>query len=289
MIELLYFPECPHVEPTRSTIDDVLRDAHMPRRWAEWNVNDPLTPSDRQGYASPTVLVEGMDVVAAEPAGASACRVYKQPDGSLDGGVPAGLIASSLATVHSTKLDWRGFPRIHTERLAVFTATLQHAPAVLDFYARNRDHLAQWEPARSADFYELAFWQAKIAQDNRAFLDDRCCCFVATLHDSDDVVAVANLRNVVRGVFQACHLGYSVDAAHEGAGYMRETLSAVIDFAFDELGLHRIMANHLPENERSARLLERMGFEKEGYARDYLRIAGQWRDHVLTALVNRQN
>ena len=56
-------------------------------------------------------------------------------------------------------------------------------------------------------------------------------------------------------------------------------------YSFDELGLHRIMANHQPENERSARLLERLGFEREGYARSYLHIAGAWRDHVLTALV----
>ena len=44
------------------------------------------------------------------------------------------------------------------------------------------------------------------------------------------------------------------------------------------------MANHLPRNERSARLLARLGFEREGYARRYLQIAGVWEDHVLTAL-----
>jgi ribosomal-protein-alanine N-acetyltransferase len=46
------------------------------------------------------------------------------------------------------------------------------------------------------------------------------------------------------------------------------------------------MANYMPENKRSARVLEKLGFEKEGMARDYLKIAGEWRDHVLTAKIN---
>jgi ribosomal-protein-alanine N-acetyltransferase len=55
---------------------------------------------------------------------------------------------------------------------------------------------------------------------------------------------------------------------------------------FDTQNLHRIMANYIPGNERSARLLERLGFEREGYAKAYLNIAGRWQDHVMTALVN---
>jgi ribosomal-protein-alanine N-acetyltransferase len=54
------------------------------------------------------------------------------------------------------------------------------------------------------------------------------------------------------------------------------------------LNLHRVMANYLPENERSARLLARLGFCIEGQANAYLQIAGAWRDHILTSLVNAQ-
>ena len=67
---------------------------------------------------------------------------------------------------------------------------------------------------------------------------------------------------------------------------MAEALRATNAFAFRELRLHRIMANYRPENERSGRLLERLGFVREGVAKDYLFIDGAWRDHVLTALVN---
>ena len=64
---------------------------------------------------------------------------------------------------------------------------------------------------------------------------------------------------------------------------MRELLHAALGWAFDGLQLHRVMAAYLPRNERSARLLQALGFEREGYAKRYLRIAGVWEDHVLTA------
>lgn len=71
-----------------------------------------------------------------------------------------------------------------------------------------------------------------------------------------------------------------------GQGLDAGVARAGIAYVFREQGLHREMANHLPENTRSEALLKRMGFEREGYARSYLRINGRWRNFVLTALVN---
>lgn len=67
---------------------------------------------------------------------------------------------------------------------------------------------------------------------------------------------------------------------------MKRSLEAGNRHCFEQIGLHRIMANHLPRNVRSERLLASLGFEKEGYARAYLKIAGVWEDHVLRALTN---
>ncbi|VVM36874.1 hypothetical protein PS682_00069 [Pseudomonas fluorescens] len=67
---------------------------------------------------------------------------------------------------------------------------------------------------------------------------------------------------------------------------MKKTLEITNRYCFEQMGLHRIMANHLPSNVRSERLLESLGFEREGYAREYLKIAGAWEDHVLRALIN---
>ena len=100
------------------------------------------------------------------------------------------------------------------------------------------------------------------------------------------ILGTCNYTNIVRGPLLACHLGYQIARAAEGRGFMTEALHASNAFAFDSLRLHRIMANYRPENGRSARLLDRLGFVREGIARDYLFIDGAWRDHVLTALTN---
>ena len=98
-------------------------------------------------------------------------------------------------------------------------------------------------------------------------------------------IATFSLTNIVCGPFQACHPGYGIAAHWQGYGLMHEVLEAGIAWAFDVLGLHRVMANYMPRNDRSARLLARLGFECEGHARDYLTIAGRWEDHVITAKI----
>jgi len=90
----------------------------------------------------------------------------------------------------------------------------------------------------------------------------------------------------VKGAFEACHLGFSLAESAQGRGLMKKTLEITNRYCFEQMGLHRIMANHLPSNVRSERLLESLGFEREGYAREYLKIAGAWEDHVLRALIN---
>ena len=99
------------------------------------------------------------------------------------------------------------------------------------------------------------------------------------------LIGTATLSQIVRGPFQACYIGYGIAKAHEGHGLMHEALRAVLSYAFNDLALHRVMANHVPDNARSARLLARLGFQPEGLAKSYLFLNGGWRDHVLTSLL----
>jgi ribosomal-protein-alanine N-acetyltransferase len=100
------------------------------------------------------------------------------------------------------------------------------------------------------------------------------------------MIGTCNFSNIVRGVFQACHLGYAISQSHQGKGLMSEAVELGIRYMFEIVKLHRIMANYMPRNERSARLLEKLGFEREGYAKSYLKIAGVWEDHILTSKIN---
>jgi ribosomal-protein-alanine N-acetyltransferase len=114
----------------------------------------------------------------------------------------------------------------------------------------------------------------------------RSARFFLETESSGGILGICNLTNIVRGAFQACHLGYSLDKDQQGKGLMSEALTLAIQYAFSELRLHRIEANYLPTNVRSANLLRRHGFDVNGYARDYLYIDGGWKDHVLTSLSN---
>jgi ribosomal-protein-alanine N-acetyltransferase len=101
------------------------------------------------------------------------------------------------------------------------------------------------------------------------------------------IIGKVSLTQVARGAFQNAMLGYAIDREYEGLGLMREALQAVVTHAFSaEFNLHRIQANIRPENLRSIGIIQRLGFEQEGLAREYLFIDGAWRDHLMFALRN---
>jgi ribosomal-protein-alanine N-acetyltransferase len=177
---------------------------------------------------------------------------------------------------------------LETARLRLLLPEPADASRVVRYYEENREHLAPWEPLRADEYYTEAFWLVEIAKVRDDFLNDRS--FRLVLVDKSDpagsILGQCSLNNIVRGSFQACHLGYSLHHQAEGKGLMFEALTALIAHAFNEMRLHRIMANYMPHNERSAHVLQRLGFVNEGYARDYLFLAGKWQDHVLTSLIN---
>jgi ribosomal-protein-alanine N-acetyltransferase len=181
-------------------------------------------------------------------------------------------------------------PELQTQRLTVRLARPGMQAAMARFLSENyRGHLDRWSPPAVAAFFTEAFWRERLAIAVEEFQAGRAARFVLQVRGGDTaspIVGTCNYTNIVRGPFQACHLGYQVARDREGQGLMAEALRATNAYAFGTLRLHRIMANHRPDNERSARLLERLGFVREGLAKDYLFIDGAWRDHVLTSLTD---
>jgi len=166
--------------------------------------------------------------------------------------------------------------------------------AIAQFLGENyAGHLDRWFPPVGPGYFSAAFWREKLRVAIEEFHNDRSVRFVLQPGDERGgpalgapVIGVCNYTNIVRGPFQACHLGYQIALARQGQGLMSEAVRAANAYMFAERRLHRIMANYRPENYRSARLLQRLGFRREGLAADYLFIDGDWRDHVLTALMN---
>ena len=178
-------------------------------------------------------------------------------------------------------------PTLQTARCNLALLQPDNAQLFSTYRERNLAHVAPWEPAPNPKDGTLEQACHRVAAKSaQEYADGVSVHFIATDRETGAVVAGCNFTNIVRGIFQACHLGYSVDHAWQGKGLMFEVAQAGIAYMFDIQGLHRIMANHMPANVRSEKLLRRLGFEREGFARAYLKINGQWQDHVLNALVN---
>ena len=176
---------------------------------------------------------------------------------------------------------------LETRRTIVRLASEHEAPAVLRYYAENREHLRPFDPLRPPQFYDEQFWAAQARQNLELFSADMALrLFVFLKAEPGRVIGNIGFSTFVRGVAQHCTLGYSIGQEFEGKGLMMESLQAAITFVFTSLRMHRIEANYLPHNRRSGNLLRRLGFTAEGYSRDYLQINGAWEDHVRTGLIN---
>lgn len=177
--------------------------------------------------------------------------------------------------------------KLKTSRLVLRHGQPKDIPAILAYYRDNQKHLAPFEPLKPSAFYTHSYWEASLDERLTDTQEGRSLRLFIFLRELPDVlVGTLNFNNYARGVFQSCTLGYSLSEKAQGHGYMSEALQVGIRYVFEEVKLHRIGANYLPHNQRSANLLKRLGFSVDGYARDYLYIAGQWQDHVLTSLVN---
>lgn len=178
-------------------------------------------------------------------------------------------------------------PVLATPRLQLLPAHIGLARAMLDYQVRNRQHFAAWDPKPGDMFFTELYWTMQLRQQALSWEQGRGARFLLTQpQQPQQIVGTVSLSNIVRGVFQAAHLGYGIDHTLQGQGLMQEAVAEVIRFAFSDLRLHRLLANYQPANARSAALLQRLGFVEEGLARDYLYINGQWRDHVLTSLTH---
>jgi [ribosomal protein S5]-alanine N-acetyltransferase len=99
------------------------------------------------------------------------------------------------------------------------------------------------------------------------------------------LAGVINVSEPVMGLLRTAYLGFYAFAGLQKQGYMTEGFSLILDYAFEELGFHRLEANIQPANHASKALVGRLGFRKEGFSPRYLMIDGEWRDHERWAIL----
>ncbi len=176
--------------------------------------------------------------------------------------------------------------KIETQRLILAIPIAGDEVATLEFYRENEEHLAPWDPKKPDDFYTLDYWANKGKAAKEEFENETSVRFNLFLKDSNDLIGMVNFTTLERGPFQNCRVGYKLGEKFQGYGYMREALSAGLEYLFNELNFHRVEANYIPQNLRSGNVLKALGFEEHGIAKNYLMIAGKWQDHVLTSKLN---
>ena len=174
---------------------------------------------------------------------------------------------------------------ISTDRLDIIVPSEDDLKEIMSYHVRNRRHLSQWEPLRKPEYYRKEHWESRIKSNIKSYNNFSSVYLYGRLKDKKKIVCACSYTNIIRGVFQSCFLGFSVDQTYEGMGYMSEAVRASIKYIFSK-GIHRVQANYMPRNEKSAKLLKRLNLTIEGYARDYLFIDGKWEDHILTSLTN---
>lgn len=183
-------------------------------------------------------------------------------------------------------------PVLEGERLILRLGRKADAEEIARFHRENDLHLSRFESPKPREWLLASFWRREAERRREEWRLGASCRFLLFPRGKalglapGTVCGAAGLTSIVRGVLHAGWVGYALDERLQGRGLMHEALGLLVRFAFGDLNLHRLFANHSPRNERSGRVLARLGFRQEGYAPAYLLVNGAWEDHVLTGLVN---
>lgn len=155
-----------------------------------------------------------------------------------------------------------------------------------DLRAVSREFLQPWEPTWPEDDLSRAAFRRRLLAYARDRDAGAAYPFFIFRAGDDALAGGITLSNVRRGVAQMGSIGYWCGQPYARQGLTLSAVRALCDFAFRSLGLHRVEAACIPDNAPSRSLLLKAGFEEEGYARAYLKINGNWRDHVLFGRIN---
>jgi len=176
---------------------------------------------------------------------------------------------------------------METDRLLLKSPQEVSPEAVTDYYVKNRKFFETFDPVREESFFTVENQKQSLMVQQKMWEERLGFRFRIMEKDAPDkVIGEIALNGIVWGAFCSCFLGYKLDEEHRNHGYMTEAVKRVVQFAFEEVGLHRIEGNIMPRNGASIAVVEKCGFTREGISRKYLKINGVWEDHVHYVMLN---
>jgi ribosomal-protein-alanine N-acetyltransferase len=163
---------------------------------------------------------------------------------------------------------------------------ISDASELAKLHTRNREFFQRVCPLLPEAFYTEEHQKIRIEQVLKKTDEGQVYAFGIFLKATDKLIGDISLTQIARGPVQSCYTGFTLDKEYNAKGYTTEALQLVVDFAFRELKLHRIEAGAMPDNIASIRVLEKVGFKKEGIAKENVKINGKWTDHQILAIIN---
>ncbi|WP_176545077.1 GNAT family N-acetyltransferase [Bacillus sp. AFS041924] len=166
--------------------------------------------------------------------------------------------------------------------------TFEDAEAKLQLHIENKEHFEKWSPTlRNDEFYTIQGQMKSIKEHMENSAEDSrhdFAIFIKEENHTQTLIGEVQFIFVTRGPKQSCMVGYHIGEKFNGQGYMTKALK----IAFEDLKFHRVTSEVNPENLGSIRVLEKVGFVKEGYYRKNLKIRDQWYDHVCFAILEEE-
>ena len=176
--------------------------------------------------------------------------------------------------------------RLWSERVVLRPAERTDFDAWAGVRSESRRFLTPWEPSWTSDALSRGAFRRRLARYAADWRADQGYSLFVFRREDNQLMGGIGLTNVRRGVAETGSLGYWIGEPFARRGLMTGAVQALVPFGFGSLRLHRLEAACIPTNTASIRLLEKAGFVREGYAREYLCINGLWQDHLLFGCVN---
>lgn len=155
------------------------------------------------------------------------------------------------------------------------------AEEVTRFLSENRDFFAPYEPLRADSFYTAEYQiQVLRAEYQAAVKGTYFRYYFCKKEEPGKIIGTVSFSDISRVTDKSCKVGYKLAKEAVGCGYATEALTALMNALHESLGIHRMEADILEQNEASRRLVQRLGFQYEGVAKSSHKIRGIWKDHL---------
>ncbi|MBQ8982407.1 MAG: GNAT family N-acetyltransferase [Lachnospiraceae bacterium] len=176
---------------------------------------------------------------------------------------------------------------LETDRLNLTCLTKASALLVHAFYEENATYFDPYELTRPDQFYTVAFQTAVLEWEWKEMQAGRCLRYYIFLKsEPTTIIGTVNLSNIRMGKLRNASIGYKIDHRFRNQGYATEACKCLLEYAYKELHFHRIVAEIIPLNMPSIRVVKSLGFIQEGVEREAAEINGKWQDLLLFAKLN---